>query len=84
MMTIDSDIKPTISGGPLTGVYTFAQLHYHWGCNDTVGSEDQINDKRYPMELHLVFFKEDYLDVNSAMGHSDGLCVLGCLFEVII
>lgn len=82
MMTIDSDTKPTISGGPLIGEYEFAQLHYHWGSNDSCGGENQLNDKRYPLELHLVFYKKEYLDSNAAMAHSDGLCVLGCLFEV--
>lgn len=83
MLTYDSsDIIPTISGGPLTAEYEFAQLHFHWGSNDTCGSEDQIGDKRYPLELHLLFFKKEYLDSNSAMAHSDGLCVLGVLFEV--
>lgn len=84
MLTSNSDFKPTITGGPLTGSYEFAQLHYHWGIDDTCGSEDKINNKTYPLELHLVFYKKEYSDVNSAMGHCDGLCVLGCLFEVRI
>lgn len=82
MMTVDADTKPTVSGGPLNGEYEFAQLHFHWGSNDSRGSEDQLNDKIYPLEMHLVFFKKEYLDSTSAMAHSDGLSVLGFLFEV--
>jgi len=85
MMTINScDKKPTISGGPLNEEYEFAQLHFHWGANDTCGSEDKIDNKRFPMELHLVFYNKKYGDVNSAMASNnwDGLCVLGCLFEI--
>jgi len=82
LMTLTSDNKPTISGGPLKAEYEFAQLHFHWGANDTCGSEDQMNHKRYPLELHLVFVNKRYSDFNSALTHWDGLCVLGCLFEV--
>lgn len=36
-----------ISGGPLTPAYKFTQLHFHWGVNDSLGSEDLINNHRY-------------------------------------
>lgn len=85
MMTIDSGTIPTISGGPLgDGVYEFAQLHFHWGDSDSCGGENEINNKQYPLEMHMVFYKKEYSDVNSALTHSDGLCVLGLLFEVKI
>ncbi|KAJ6646133.1 Carbonic anhydrase 7 [Pseudolycoriella hygida] len=82
MMTIDSERKPILSGGPLKGDYEFAQLHFHWGDDDTHGSEDEVDGKSYPMELHVVFFKKEYLDSTAALDHPDGLCVLACLFEV--
>ncbi|KAG4074948.1 hypothetical protein HA402_009373 [Bradysia odoriphaga] len=82
MMTTDSETRPTISGGPLNGEYVFDQLHYHWGDSDDHGSEDEIDGVSYPMELHMVFYKKEYLDSTSALDHSDGLCVVACLFEV--
>lgn len=82
MMTTDSLTLPIISGGPLNGVYEFSQLHFHWGDNDTHGSEDEINGKSYPMEMHVVFFKKEYMNSTAALDHSDGLCVLASLFEV--
>jgi len=39
-----------ISGGPLTPTYKFTQLHFHWGVNDSLGSEDLINNHRYVVE----------------------------------
>jgi hypothetical protein len=36
----DDDV-PTVEGGPLTGLYQFNQLHYHWGDNDSYGSEGE-------------------------------------------
>lgn len=47
MITIDSNIIPTISGGPLNGIYEFNQMHFNWGENDTMGSEDLIDGQRY-------------------------------------
>lgn len=46
MLTIESDHRPIITGGPLSGAYEFAQLHFHWGENDTMGSEDSIDGHR--------------------------------------
>lgn len=54
MVSVDSDNRPTITGGPLHGTYEFAQLHFHWGENDTQGSEDLIDGQRYA--LHIVYF----------------------------
>lgn len=83
MMSIDTAAKPTISGGPLgDAIYEFVQLHFHWGSNDTCGGENEINNKQHPLELHAVFFKKEYGCFDSALEHSDGLTVLGCLFEV--
>lgn len=84
MMKIDGNIKPTISGGPLNAVYEFAQLHFHWGQNDTCGSENKFDKKQFPLELHIVFYKKEYLNVDSALNYSDGLTVLACIFEVMI
>lgn len=82
MITLDSEPQPTISGGPLSGVYEFAQLHFHWGENDTVGSEDLIDGRSYPMELHMVFYKKVYRNQRDAQDHTDGLTVLAFFYEV--
>lgn len=81
-LTVDDDSLPKISGGPLRGVYEFAQLHFHWGENDTFGSEDTIEGRRYPMELHAVFYKTDYQSSKWALDHEDGLAVLAFFYEV--
>lgn len=36
------------------------------------------------MELHMVFFKEEYKSIKQAVKHSDGLTVLAFFYEVII
>jgi len=83
MMKIDGGKMTAISGGPLKAEYEFAQLHFHWGANNTVGSEDKIDGKSFPLELHIVFYKKEYLNVDKALSHPDGLTVLACIFEIV-
>ena len=40
-----------VSGGGLTGVYTTVQFHFHWGPNNSVGSEHTVNGKEYAAEV---------------------------------
>lgn len=74
--------EPYLTGGPLGFKYVFSQLHFHWGVNDSVGSEDLINNRSYPMELHMVFYNKDYVSSDQAQGYKDGLVVLASFFEV--
>uniref|UniRef100_A0A1B6CME5 carbonic anhydrase n=1 Tax=Clastoptera arizonana TaxID=38151 RepID=A0A1B6CME5_9HEMI len=82
MLQLNHSQPVTISGGPLPGEYTFSQLHFHWGVNDSYGSEDTINNVSYPMELHMVFFKTDYGEMEKAVDYKDGLLVLAFFFEI--
>ena len=77
-----SNRLPTVSGGPLSGPYAFSQLHFHWGDNDLIGSEDLINNRSFPMELHMVFYKEEYGSKDNATNYNDGLSVLSVFYEV--
>ena len=43
-----------LSGGPLAGSYQLLQLHFHWGENDTVGSEHAVDGARYITSVLLV------------------------------
>nr|WLG17491.1 alpha-carbonic anhydrase [Haliotis discus hannai] len=71
-----------VSGGGLTGDYNTAQLHFHWGKTDAVGSEHTVGGKRFPMEMHIVNYKSTYSGISDAAGHTDGLAVLGFFFEI--
>lgn len=82
MLMLDAEVQPSISGGPLSGEYVFNQLHFHWGENDTMGSEDLIDGVSYPMELHMVFYKKVYRNSRDALEHKDGLTVLAFFYEV--
>uniref|UniRef100_A0A182WJ26 carbonic anhydrase n=1 Tax=Anopheles minimus TaxID=112268 RepID=A0A182WJ26_9DIPT len=82
VVTMESEVTPTVSGGPLSGVYEYSQLHFHWGDNDTFGSEDMIDNHRFPMELHIVFYKQEYKNARTALNYPDGLTVLAFFYEI--
>ncbi|XP_065212308.1 carbonic anhydrase 2-like [Planococcus citri] len=83
MVQVNSTDAVSISGGPLLNPsFKFAQFHFHWGANDSLGSEDMINNHSYPMELHMVFYNSDYSNTTDAQQYMDGLAVLAFFFEV--
>ena len=65
-----------IFGGPLRSSHTLKNFHLHWP------GEHTLNGKRFPAELHLVFFNEKYGTFDEAARESDGLAVLGFFFEI--
>jgi len=40
-----------ITGGPLTDKYQLAVIRFHWGQDDSSGSEHSIDDQNYPLEV---------------------------------
>lgn len=82
LIEVENEPHPRIRGGPLDSDYIFSQMHFHWGDNDTFGSEDKINHRSFPMELHMVFYKEEYGSVKEAINHPDGLSVLAFFYEL--
>ena len=73
-------------GGPLTKDYRLLQLHFHWGSTDDVGSEHTMDNKKFPLEMHMVHLASDIeWGVGSATKPKnvpDGLAVAGFFFEV--
>jgi len=75
-----------LSHGSLKGKnkYQFTQLHFHWGSNDSVGSEHTVDGFRYPLEMHLVHTNTKYADnATEALYNKDGLAVIGVFGYVI-
>merc|ERR1712179_337006 len=76
--TLPGDVG-VLSGGHLEGDYQILQLHFHWGADDTKGSEHTLDGKMFPLELHIVHKKVGEPDFLSVPG---GLSVTGFFFEV--
>ncbi|XP_063974639.1 carbonic anhydrase 2-like [Diachasmimorpha longicaudata] len=73
---------PYIIGGPLHSEYIFTQLHFHWGEDNSVGSEHTADGSSFPLEMHMVHWKRSYGSFEQALRHSDGLAVVGVFFEI--
>ena len=76
--TLPGDVG-VLSGGPLASDYQIVQLHFHWGADDTQGSEHTLDGSSFPMEMHIVHKKvgeDNFLEVEG------GLAVTGFFFEV--
>jgi carbonic anhydrase len=70
-----------LSGGPLAEDYQILQLHFHWGADDTKGSEHTVAGRSFPMELHVVH-KKISATMDEFLTLSDGLAVTGFMFEI--
>ncbi|XP_312595.6 carbonic anhydrase 7 [Anopheles gambiae] len=75
--------RPMMRGGPLKTAYFFEQMHFHWGPNNSEGSEHRINGERFPLEVHLVFYNGLYQSLAEAAGEVDGLAVVGFFYDVV-
>ncbi|XP_033116213.1 carbonic anhydrase 14-like isoform X2 [Anneissia japonica] len=72
-----------ISGADLGNTYIAEQFHFHWGSDDSVGSEHLIDGRQYPAELHIVHYDIDrFSSINTAITQPRGLAVLGFFFEI--
>lgn len=76
-----NNVKPIISGGPLTTSYEFVALHFHWGMDEGHGSEHTITEKNYVMEMHCLH-KLEGAPFNLASIKHNGLVAIAYLFEV--
>ncbi|KAL0832970.1 hypothetical protein ABMA28_001101 [Loxostege sticticalis] len=81
--TFESSAKPTLRGGPLLGEYIFEQMHFHWSVDDFTGCEHVLDGHGYAAECHFVHYNSKYHSLEAAVGHPDGLAVVGFLLEAV-
>ncbi|XP_052867698.1 carbonic anhydrase 7-like [Anopheles cruzii] len=75
--------RPTLRGGPLRNKYIFEQLHFHWGPENTLGSEHSLDGQKFPLEVHLVFYNGLYGSFDEAKREMHGLAVVAFFYEVV-
>lgn len=78
-LDLPSNIR--IQGGNLPVTYKALQLHLHWGKDGGPGSEHTVDGEQFPMEMHIVFIKEEYNSLTQAVTDRAGVTVLGFLFQ---
>ncbi|XP_063926933.1 carbonic anhydrase 2-like [Zophobas morio] len=74
---LDDASKPAeISGGGLSGRYAFIRFGFQWPSQHT------IDNKRFPLEITMVFYAEKYGNAHSALYKKDGFAVISAFFEI--
>merc|ERR1719427_1780408 len=74
-LTTTPSPHPSMSGGPFnTTSYYFSQAIFHWGSNDSFGSEHTIRTTTYPMEMQ-------FIHKTSSQGETK-LAIASFLFEI--
>ncbi|XP_037073250.1 carbonic anhydrase 3-like [Pollicipes pollicipes] len=67
---------------PMIGIYTFAQMHFHWADGSGLhGSEHAIGGNYTDAEAHFVFYNSRYPSIKEAVRHFDGLLVVGTMLR---
>ncbi|KAL9987890.1 hypothetical protein ACROYT_G002268 [Oculina patagonica] len=83
--TVDSSRgSALLIGGPWgdSSVYILQQLHFHFGCEASRGSEHAVDGKLYSGELHFVTYNTKYVNFDAAADNPDGLSVIAVFFVV--
>jgi len=73
---------PYIKDGGLHSKFILAQIHFHWGSDDSKGSEHTLKSKRYAAEIHFVHYNKKYVTFPNSTMHPDGLAVVGVFVAV--
>ncbi|XP_001358731.3 carbonic anhydrase 15 [Drosophila pseudoobscura] len=75
--------RPSVTGGLLQDFYEAREVHFHWGSQQSKGSEHLLNGRRYDLEMHIVHRNTKYSTTEEARNNTDGLAVLAVLFKVV-
>ncbi|KAF0286929.1 Carbonic anhydrase-related protein 10 [Amphibalanus amphitrite] len=83
--TEDGDGWPplNISGGPLLYTYQLAEIHIHFGINNSTGSEHKIHGYYFPAEVQLYGFNSDlYKTMSEAVLRPQGIVAVSIMVQV--
>lgn len=73
-------MRPALAGGGLSSNYTLYEVHFHWGKDNSVGSEHLIDSKQYAGEVQFVHIRSD-LTPHTAPSKIHGYAVLSVLLK---
>lgn len=82
-VTLSNDTSIKLFGGTLPNEFYLKQMHFHFGCDSTTGSEHRIDGIAYPLELHLVFWDNTtFVSFPDAAKADRGVAVVAVLYEL--
>ena len=67
---VGEELTVKLAGGLLQENYYLKQFHFHFGCNDTIGSEHTIDGNTYPIEVKRSFLHVISSNVKTASLHN--------------
>ena len=75
----------TITGNPLEADSKFLlwQFHFHWGKDDTQGSEHRVDGREFPMEVHFVHGNPERRYRWSSTIFARFICIVMTMYTVI-
>lgn len=74
--------RPLLVGGLFKSAYVFEQIHFHWGRHSGEGTEHQIGNRRFDLEMHIVHRNAKYPNITAASEFPDGIVAIGILARV--
>ena len=77
--------RSLLSGGPFQVGHEFelAEFRFHWGRDESKGSEHTVNDKAFPLELHLIHWNSTlYPSLEEALGKPGGIAIVAIFIQI--
>jgi carbonic anhydrase len=78
-LTVGSGLN--VSGGGLDGPYLLEKVAFHWGENNSFGSEHYIDGKSYALEIQFTFRSSRYSNTVNGKGYQ--FAILSTLAQVV-
>ncbi|ESO98299.1 hypothetical protein LOTGIDRAFT_114576, partial [Lottia gigantea] len=78
-------VKHVLTGGPLLpdNEYELAEIRFHWGRDNTRGSEHTVNGKAFPMEVQIVHWNATkYSSIEEALGSPHGIVIVSLFTQI--
>ncbi|ODM97015.1 Carbonic anhydrase 6 [Orchesella cincta] len=78
------DFEPSFEWQEQQATYTFHSIQFHWGGNDSIGSEHTISGKQFALEMQLIHYRDNLNSLEEAIGSNlkNSLAIISVLFEV--
>ncbi|XP_026737149.1 carbonic anhydrase 1-like isoform X2 [Trichoplusia ni] len=73
--------RPYLEGGPFLEKHVLSQIHFHWGADMMEGSDHTVDQRRYPAEMQVTFFRSEYMTQQEALRHSDGVTMISYIIK---
>lgn len=82
-ITNEGSTAVNVSLGPLSYTYRLAEIKFHLGNSDKIGSEHKVSGRSFPVEMQIIAYNSDlYKNVSDASKSVKGLAIISVFMEV--